>query len=318
DRPLAHNATARVFHSNQSLVLQKVTRQSSGRYACSALNAEGETVSNELHFRVKYSPSCRAGGVSVVGAARGESVVIVCEVDADPPAAVFKWKFNNSGETIDVAADRYTSNGSASSLKYTPVADLDYGTLSCSASNEVGTQLAPCVFQMVAAVSRSVMRGELRRRPATAVPIARLLCRRHLTSVSALWNQAAESVELSCVASFDGGLPQQLLLLVYSADDTSPRYYCSCTPPMTPHLGERFVEPNCGVSRSVMRGELRRRPATAVPIARVLRRRHLTSVSALWNQTAESVEVSCVASFDGGLPQQFLLLVYSADDTSPR
>ncbi|CAH2264977.1 jg5041 [Pararge aegeria aegeria] len=151
DRQLAHNATARVFHSNQSLVLQKVTRHSSGRYACSALNAEGETVSNELHFRVKYAPSCRSGGVSVVGAARGESVVIVCEVDADPPAAVFKWKFNNSGETLDVAADRYTSNGSASSLKYTPVADLDYGTLSCAASNEVGTQLAPCVFQMVAA-----------------------------------------------------------------------------------------------------------------------------------------------------------------------
>ncbi|KOB67238.1 Uncharacterized protein OBRU01_19430, partial [Operophtera brumata] len=28
-----------------------------------------------------------------------------------------------------------------------------------------------------------------------------------------------------------------------------------------------------------MRGELRRRPATAVPIARVLRRRHLTSIN---------------------------------------
>lgn len=73
---------------------------------------------------VTDSPSCRTGGVSVVGAARGESVVIVCEVDADPPAAVFKWKFNNSGETLDVAADRYTSNGSASSLK--SVIDLAY------------------------------------------------------------------------------------------------------------------------------------------------------------------------------------------------
>lgn len=69
-------------------------------------------------FFATDTPSCRNGGVNVVGAARGESVVIVCEVDADPPAAVFKWKFNNSGETIDVAADRYTSNGSASSLKY--------------------------------------------------------------------------------------------------------------------------------------------------------------------------------------------------------
>ncbi|CAH2104104.1 unnamed protein product [Euphydryas editha] len=199
DRPLAHNATARVFHSNQSLVLQKVTRHSSGRYACSALNAEGETVSNELHFRVKYAPSCRSGGVSVVGAARGESVVIVCEVDADPPAAVFKWKFNNSGETLDVAADRYTSNGSASSLKYTPVADLDYGTLSCAASNEVGSQLTPCVFQMVAA----------------GKPHAPRNC--------TLWNQTSDSVEVSCVAGFDGGLPQHFLLEVYSGDDNKPR-----------------------------------------------------------------------------------------------
>ncbi|XP_026314447.1 nephrin-like [Hyposmocoma kahamanoa] len=207
DRPLAHNATARVFHSNQSLVLQKVTRHSSGRYACSALNAEGETVSNELHFRVKYAPSCRAGGVSVVGAARGESVVIVCEVDADPPAAVFKWKFNNSGETIDVAADRYTSNGSASSLKYTPVADLDYGTLSCSASNEVGTQVAPCVFQMVAA----------------GKPHAPRNC--------TLWNQTSDSVEVSCVPGFDGGLPQRFLLEVYSGKEKYPRFNLSSEEP---------------------------------------------------------------------------------------
>ncbi|XP_047986871.1 nephrin [Leguminivora glycinivorella] len=212
DRPLAHNASARVFHSNQSLVLQKVTRHSSGRYACSALNAEGETVSNELHFRVKYAPSCRTGagspsGVAVVGAARGEAVVIVCEVDADPPAAVFKWKFNNSGETIDVAADRYTSNGSASSLKYTPVADLDYGTLSCSASNEVGSQLAPCVFQMVAAGKPHPPRN------------------------CSLWNQTAESVEVACLAGFDGGLPQTFLLQVYSAGESVPRVNLSSDEP---------------------------------------------------------------------------------------
>ncbi|XP_013136105.1 PREDICTED: nephrin-like isoform X1 [Papilio polytes] len=208
ERQLVHNASARVFHSNQSLVLQKVTRHSSGRYACSALNAEGETVSNELHFRVKYAPSCRSGGVAVVGAARGESVVIVCEVDADPPAAVFKWKFNNSGETLDVAADRYTSNGSASSLKYTPVADLDYGTLSCSASNEVGSQVAPCVFQMVAA----------------GKPHAPRNC--------SLWNQTADSVEVSCAPGFDGGLPQRFLLELYSGDDTVPRVNLSSWEPV--------------------------------------------------------------------------------------
>lgn len=37
----------------------------------------------------------------------------------------------------------------------------------------------------------------------------------------------------------------------------------------------------------------------------------------LWNQTSDSVEVSCVAGFDGGLPQRFLLEVYS-DSAVPR
>lgn len=50
---ITHNTTARVIRSNQSLVLQKVTRQSSGNYSCSAINAEGETVSNQLELRVK-------------------------------------------------------------------------------------------------------------------------------------------------------------------------------------------------------------------------------------------------------------------------
>lgn len=35
--------------------------------------------------------------------------------------------------------------------RYTPIADLDYGTLSCSAMNDIGYQAIPCMFQMVAA-----------------------------------------------------------------------------------------------------------------------------------------------------------------------
>jgi hypothetical protein len=50
---LSHNQSARIIRSNQSLVLQKVTRQSAGNYVCVAINREGETVSNELAFRVK-------------------------------------------------------------------------------------------------------------------------------------------------------------------------------------------------------------------------------------------------------------------------
>lgn len=93
---------------------------------------------------------CRNQGLAIVGASRGESLDIVCEVESDPPAVSYRWKFNNSGETLDVDENRFksTSNGTLSILRYTPVSDLDYGTLSCWAKNSVGHQVTPCVFQV--------------------------------------------------------------------------------------------------------------------------------------------------------------------------
>lgn len=109
-----------------------------------------------IYFLFGYidAPTCRHEKVVVVGASRSESLEIICEVDADPPADSFRWKFNNSGETLDVGPERFTSNGSVSVLKYTPIADLDYGTLSCWAQNSIGLQATPCVYQLVAAGER--------------------------------------------------------------------------------------------------------------------------------------------------------------------
>lgn len=97
------------------------------------------------------SPVCRHDRVVLVGASRAESLDIACHVEADPPATSFRWKFNNSGETLEVGAERFTSNGTVSVLRYTPVADLDYGTLSCWAENSIAQQAVPCLFQVVAA-----------------------------------------------------------------------------------------------------------------------------------------------------------------------
>lgn len=87
----------------------------------------------------------------IIGASRGENVDIVCEIESDPPAKSFRWKFNNSGESMDVVNERNIFNGSVSILKYIPVKELDYGLLSCWASNDVGHQIHPCTFQVVAA-----------------------------------------------------------------------------------------------------------------------------------------------------------------------
>ncbi|KDR10051.1 hypothetical protein L798_00313, partial [Zootermopsis nevadensis] len=217
---LSHNQSARIIRSNQSLVLQKVTRQSAGNYVCVATNPEGETVSNELAFRVKYAPTCRQERILVVGASRAESLDIACEVETDPPARSFKWKFNNSGETLEVSPERFaaTSNGTMSILRYTPVSELDYGTLSCWAQNAIGPQISPCVFQVVAAGKPFPVRN------------------------CTLSNQTSSSVEVSCQPGFDGGLPQYFLLELYSADSGDPR--CNITSPDHPNFFLANLEPD--------------------------------------------------------------------------
>ncbi|TDG44918.1 hypothetical protein AWZ03_008649 [Drosophila navojoa] len=83
---LEHNTSARVIRSNQSLVLQKITKHYAGNYACSAINDEGETVSNQLPLRVKYTPVCKhTDRVILIGASKDETVEVVCEIQADPP-----------------------------------------------------------------------------------------------------------------------------------------------------------------------------------------------------------------------------------------
>lgn len=77
--------------------------------------------------------------------------MLKCQVDANPAIVTFHWTFNNSGDLTEVPASRFTSELTTSRLNYTPVSDMEYGTLSCWGDNEVGYQRTPCVFQIVAA-----------------------------------------------------------------------------------------------------------------------------------------------------------------------
>lgn len=197
---LTHNASARIIRSNQSLVLQKVTRNSSGNYACSALNSEGETVSNQLSLRVKYAPICATDKTLLVGAAKDENVEIICNIHADPPAKKFRWKFNNSGEVLYLDSERYSKNGTRSILHYTPVTEQDFGTLSCWAINEIGEQSVSCLFQVVLAVLPS--------------PVSNC-------SVS---NRTRELAEIQCTSGYDGNLPQIFQLDMISRRTKAIKY----------------------------------------------------------------------------------------------
>ncbi|KAK8719492.1 hypothetical protein OTU49_014006, partial [Cherax quadricarinatus] len=126
-RQLQHNITAGVIVSNQSLVLQRVTRRHGGSYTCSASNIEGDGFSKPITLDIKYAPVCAPGQLTTYGVARHEDAEVTCRVAANPPADSFKWTFNNTADTIDVPPGRFTSAPTYSIITYTPMTELDYG-----------------------------------------------------------------------------------------------------------------------------------------------------------------------------------------------
>uniref|UniRef100_A0ABD2X1F1 Uncharacterized protein n=1 Tax=Trichogramma kaykai TaxID=54128 RepID=A0ABD2X1F1_9HYME len=186
-KELRNNLTLGIVLSDRSLVLQRVTRHSAGDYTCLAINDEGKTVSNPVPLRVMYAPVCKEGKSEVVvGALKQETISLVCAVESHPAPLTFHWTFNNSGELIEMPQTRYshatTSSTSIGSqlqqqqqqldnsssqqqqhqlkeyqefhgvrMNYTPSTEMDYGTVACWASNQVGKQHSPCLFQVIAA-----------------------------------------------------------------------------------------------------------------------------------------------------------------------
>jgi len=82
-------------------------------------------------------------------------VNMLCSVTANPRDVEFKWTFNNSAEIIRAPHGRTVTNFSSSTLSYTPVTAVDYGTLMCTATNQVGSQKDPCIFHIIMAGSAS-------------------------------------------------------------------------------------------------------------------------------------------------------------------
>jgi len=73
---------------------------------------------------------------------------------------------------------------------YTPKSEIDYGTLSCWASNEVGDQKRPCIFHVIPAGPPDPVSG----------------CQ--------VKNKTFTSLSLECSAGYDGGLKQYFVAIL--------------------------------------------------------------------------------------------------------
>ncbi|XP_060805155.1 synaptogenesis protein syg-2 [Amyelois transitella] len=202
DRPVTQNMSSGIILSTRSLVLQKVTRQEAGGYSCRAANTRGETSSDMVWLRVQYAPVCSELSPQVVGAALDEALRVRCSVHADPAEVTFLWQFNNSGESFNVSPARYgTLNGSVSELRYTPASERDYGALTCRGTNAVGRQEQPCVFQIVPAARPSPPRN------------CTVTAGNNSNSIEDSDHEdVGEALVVRCVAGYDGGLPQLVVL----------------------------------------------------------------------------------------------------------
>ncbi|KAL1513584.1 hypothetical protein ABEB36_002979 [Hypothenemus hampei] len=183
------NVNAGIIISNHSLVLQGVSRATAGNYTCVGYNLEGEGESDPFYLNVLYAPTCKPDQTRIYGVAKQERAEIVCQVDANPPEVQFKWTFNNSAESVDVSQTHIAKSGTSTSVvSYTPMTELDYGTLLCYAENKIGTQRVPCVFHIIAAGRPDQVHN------------------------CTILNISMNSFQIRCTEGFNGGLTQAFLL----------------------------------------------------------------------------------------------------------
>ncbi|XP_058455408.1 nephrin isoform X3 [Malaya genurostris] len=193
-RELLNNPSEGIIVSNQSLVLQNVSRSRAGLYTCVGSNREGDGESNPVHLDIKFAPVCRPGLVTTYNVGRYEQAKISCELEANPTDVTFVWKHNTSvSETLDIPSTHVSSEQAKSIFRFKPISESvsDYGTLLCWGSNEIGTQTEPCVFNLIPAGKPDPL------------------------SNCTILNQTFDMLQIECLEGFDGGLHQEFLAEMY-------------------------------------------------------------------------------------------------------
>ncbi|XP_065211845.1 protein turtle homolog B-like [Planococcus citri] len=197
---IPHNISTNIIKTDHNLILQRIKKPATGNFTCYAANAEGAAESNPVILNVKYAPVCKKNGDEIYGAFKQETILLKCEVDANPPPIEFLWTFNNSGDMKAVHEPNFITTHGSPFLNHTPRSDSEFGTLSCRARNIVGMQETACFFQIVAA----------------GHPHPLLNCSMNNLTLSRL--------RVECSENFDGGLPQYFLMEIWEPNGLVPSF----------------------------------------------------------------------------------------------
>lgn len=254
-------------------------------------------------LHVPDSPVCITDKIVIVGAYRSENLNVVCEVHADPPPRSFKWKFNSSGESYEIPKERHYKNGSQISvLQYTPV--MDPVSFLATLVNS---------FQIFITANTFYHR---RTTEHWHVPVKMKSANRPRRVFSKSSWQVSQTVkeDQRLSASFSLRCLPPISLMsedIRKQQQTSQTRNFFALPPAVPlisriarHSKECF-EP-LKVDRSI-------NPSPPVGVFNFLTRSVFAGLPApvrnctISNQTQHSLDILCLAGYDGGLPQIFLL-----------
>lgn len=108
---------------------------------------------------------------------------------------VFKWNVNITGNLMPLQPQEYTKKDRTSVLHYTVVDKDNYGTVLCYAGNEMGDTLEPCKFEIIPAGKPDPLKN------------------------CTVTNQTMDTLFVSCLPGYNGGLSQQYVVQVYEYVD---------------------------------------------------------------------------------------------------
>ena len=180
-----------------SLVLQRVSREAGGVYACVATNEIGVGSSEGVDLNVKFAPVCAKSKVPqpALGYTSDEDVKVLCQVDSNPPPINFIWKYNSTTDLLDVPLEDVLIDGSVSVASIRPK-QKRFASLLCWAENELGLQRRPSVYYLMPADKPD--------------PVANCL----------VSNRTFDSLMVECDHGFNGGLQQTYFADVFASNNS--------------------------------------------------------------------------------------------------
>ncbi|KAF5301906.1 hypothetical protein FQA39_LY10561 [Lamprigera yunnana] len=194
DEAVYNNLLENVIINNQTLLVKTVNRTKIGNFTCRGTNIEGTGESNPIQLNIKYPPQCRPGQTKIYRTVLHNRAEISCELEANPRDVEFTWRFKyNDGNIVNLLGNFIASEGTKSTIHYTPSNEDDFPTIICSGKNSIGETEDFCIFHLLP----------------DYLPEAPSHCK--------VIKQTESSLHVECIDEFNRGIRGEFIMEVYDA-----------------------------------------------------------------------------------------------------